>query len=236
MVCRGLLCIAIAIAGVAATARHHQMMRGAPLDTPKELQDMLVTAFAGVFKGPAQAGAAKIDQPVQAQIEDEKIEDFQRTLSPACRKRFNAMMAGTGPSTTSFDAHGSAKEGAKQCKKLEGDLCFTKAQITESQKAPDGRKLAQTTAVEGSSCVPAECSDSSDLMAYSQFMRQQTKNLMPGDTMKIALHVDCSRSGGAVAMIDGDGKAAPMQQRRSGATAMAPVALAALTVVFAAVF
>jgi len=234
MACRGFLCVALAIGCVSAHVGQQQLMRGSSLDTPKELQDKFVTAFAGVFKGPAQGGAAKTDQPVQAQIEDEKIEDFQKSLSPACRKRFNAMMAGTGPATTSFDAHGSAKEGSKQCKKLEGDLCFTKAQITESQKAPDGRKLAQTTAVEGNSCVPKECSDSSDLIAYSQFMRQQTKNLMPGDTMKIALHVDCSKSGGAVAMIDGDGKAAP--QHRSGVIATAPVALAVLTVVFAAAF
>jgi len=236
MVCSGFACFAIAIVGVTAHVGQHQLMRGTPLDTPKDLQNKFVTAFAGAFKGPAQAGAAKTDQPVQAQIEDEKIEDFQKELSPACRKRFNAMMAGTGPATTSFDEHGSAKEGAQQCKKLAGKLCFTKAQITESQKAPDGRKLAQTTAVEGNSCVPTECSDSSDLTAYSMFMRQQTKNLMPGDTMKIALHVDCSKSGGAVASIDGNGRAAPMQKPRSGASAVVPVALAVLAVVLAAAF
>ena len=140
-----------------------------------------------------------------------------------------------GPQTSNFDAHGNAKEGTKQCNKLEGKLCFTKARITESQKAPDGRKLAQTTAVDGNSCVPSECADNSDLTAYAQFMRQQTKNLMPGDTMKIALNVDCSKSGGTVADIDGDGKVAPQQvQQRSASMLNVPMSLTAfMTLAFA---
>merc|ERR1719162_1737505 len=136
------------------------------------------------------------------------------------------MMSGSGPEMSSFDAHGNPKEGAKQCEKLEGKLCFTKAGVTEEQKAPDGRSLAQTTAVEGHSCMPAECSDSKDLMAYAQFMRQQTKSLMPGETMKIALHVDCSAAGGAVANIDGEGKVVQQKVPKSNAPALAPLSFA----------
>lgn len=242
MACRGFLLSALLFSEAAAghIGRRH-LNRGSPLEASQSqeaLREKVAVAFAGVLKnhGPAPASAGQ-EQPVAVQIEDKVVEDFQKELSPACEKRFTAMLKGNSPELSSFDTHQGGKAAAKQCGKLDGKVCFTKASVTETQDAPDGRKLAQTTRVEGHSCVPKECSSQSDLNAYAQFMHGQTANLMPGEAVGVALNVDCSASGGAVASIDRDGKAAvPAAAPRSGASVLLPGVGTALAAVLSFAF
>lgn len=216
--------------------RRH-VKRGSPLDgthSSDTLGEKVAVAFSNVLKSHSpNAGDGEQKQPVAVQIEDKAVEDFQQQLSPACEKRFTAMLQGKAPELSTFDTHSGEAEGKKQCSALKGKLCYTKAEVRESQDHPDGRKLAQTTEVEGHSCVPAECAETSDLTALAKFMRGQTANLMPGEAVAVSLHVDCSGSGGAVAMIDGEGNSAAPAATRSGATAMAPWVCTALLGAFA---
>merc|ERR1719160_719707 len=110
-----------------------------------------------------------------------------------------------------FNRHGSGEATLNQCEKeLDGKVCHTNAKITEAQNAPDGRKLSQVQQVEGSSCLPKECTQQSDLQALTSFMHAQTKEMMPGDALKVELNVNCANSGGGNVLVSGT---KPTQQR-----------------------
>lgn len=176
------------------------------------------TGAAQVASGKAPTGAAQksaADQPVGVQVEEKVIEKLQSDLSPECRKRYSAMMAGKGPSMHSFNEH-DADETSSQCKeKLQGNLCTSKARVSESVDAPDGRKMSQNIEVQGKSCLPKECTQQNDLQVLASFMHAQTKEMMPGEDVKVALHVDCTQSGGGLV----DHPAPPRAVTKSGAPA-----------------
>merc|ERR1719316_347552 len=145
------------------------------------------------------SGGDQKKQPVGIQVEEKVMQNMQNALSGDCRKRYSAMIAGEGPEMHTFDQHGEAAEESEKCEKaLEGHLCDTVALITENKEVPDGRQMATNVKVEGKSCLPRECSNQNDLQVLSAFMRQQSKEVMPGKEVKVNLHVDCSASGGGV--------------------------------------
>jgi len=186
-----------------------------------------VTNSIGMFevRAPTQAAAEgkKTDQPVGVQVEEKVMDDLQKDLSPACSKRYSAMMKGEGPEMHSFNQHGSKDTKGKQCEKeLQGSECSTLARMTESQQVPDGRKMTAKTKVEGMSCLPKECTEAKDLAVLASFMHRQTKEIFPDERIKVALHVDCSASGGAV--VDANGGAAEVQGPKSGAAMLVSVA------------
>merc|ERR1719263_1148770 len=140
-------------------------------------------------------------------------------------------MKGEGPKMHSFNEHNAKDTKGKQCEKeLKGAECSTLARMTESQKVPDGRKMTAKTKVSGMSCLPKECTSEKDLAVLAAFMHKQTKEIFPDERIKVALHVDCSASGGAVVDANG-GEAEVAPKVKSGAsTAVAAVPLLAFLI------
>merc|ERR1719159_991315 len=113
-------------------------------------------------------------------------------------------MKGEGPKMHNFNEHNPKDSKGDQCEKeLQGSECHTLARMTESQQVPDGRKMTAKTKVEGMSCLPKECTSQKDLAVLAVFMHRQTKEIFPDERIKVALHVDCSKAGGAV--VDANG-------------------------------
>lgn len=174
-----------------------------------------VSSFALKAPGtaPAAAGTKGGDatqQPVAVQIDESVLKKLQKQLSPKCGERYSAMLVGEGPKMHNFNRHGDDAATLTQCEKdLQGKVCHTDAKITEAQNAPDGRKLSQVMQVEGSSCLPKECTDQSDLEALASFMHGQTKEMMPGDGVVVELNVNCAKSGGGNVLV---GKNGPTKQ------------------------
>lgn len=178
-------------------------------------------------KAPANAqqaaGADKTKQPVGVQVEEKLMNQLEKDLSPDCSKRYSAMMKGEGPEMHSFNEHSPKDSKGDQCEKeLKGAECSTLARMTESQKVPDGRKMTAKTKVEGMSCLPKECTSQKDLSVLAAFMHRQTKEIFPDQRVKVALHVDCSSSGGAIVDADG-GEPDVTAPPKSGAFRMAPL-------------
>jgi len=174
--------------------------------------------------GKAPSSGAKSDQPVGVQVDEKVMDRLQKDLSPACSKRYSAMMKGEGPEMHSFNQHGAKDSKGKQCEKeLQGSECSTLARMTESQQVPDGRKMTAKTKVEGMSCLPKECTEAKDLAVLASFMHGQTKEIFPDERIKVALHVDCSAAGGAV--VDANGGEPEVQGApKSGAAALVSTA------------
>jgi len=177
-------------------------------------------------KAPAQGaaqGGSPSKQPVGVQVDEKVMNKLQKDLSPACSKRYSAMMKGEGPEMHSFNEHSSKDSKGDQCEKeLKGAECSTLARMTESQQVPDGRKMTAKTKVEGMSCLPKECTSSQDLSVLAAFMHSQTKEIFPDERIKVALHVDCSASGGAVVDANG-GEAQVAPEQKSSAMRMVPL-------------
>lgn len=198
---------------------HRQVHR---LPVAEVIREKLVSAFE--FQGEHSGDGNGVDKakkgsfkgyPVQVEVEEKIVEETEKKLSPECKTRFNAMMNGKGPKMSAFKEHNSP-EGEKSCGKLEGSICATKAELSESMVHTDGRKLSQAVVVEGNSCVPRECTRQDDLSNFAEFMRMQTKEVIPGEDILISLKVDCSASGGGSVFVDGQPRPPP----RSGAAAL----------------
>jgi len=172
----------------------------------------------------AATGAGKTKQPVGVQIEEKLMEDLEKDLSPACSKRYSAMMKGEGPEMHNFNEHNPKDSKGSQCEKeLKGAECRTLAKMTETQQVPDGRKMSAKTKVEGMSCLPKECTSQKDLAVLAVFMHRQTKEIFPDERIKVALHVDCSSSGGAIVDANG-GEPEAVTPQKSGAAVLFSVA------------
>merc|ERR1719420_804995 len=177
----------------------------------------------------AGAGAGKATQPVGVQVDEKVMDNPQKDLSPECSKRYTAMMKGKGPEMHNFNEHNPKDSKGDQCEKeLQGSECQTLARMTESQQVPDGRKMTAKTKVEGMSCLPKECTSQKDLAVLASFMHKQTKEIFPDERIKVALHVDCSASGGAI--VDANGGEADVQEKpkKSGAAVLSVTPLLAL--------
>merc|ERR1719326_2174088 len=132
-------------------------------------------------------------------------------------------MKGEGPEMHSFNEHSMKDKKGDQCaKELKGAECSTLARMSESQKVPDGRKMTANTKVEGVSCLPKECTSQQDLSVLAAFMHKQTKEIFPDERIKVALHVDCSSSGGAIVDANG-GEPQVAEKPKSDAMRMAPL-------------
>eukprot|EP00746_Dinoflagellata_sp_MGD_P007224 gnl/MRDRNA2_/MRDRNA2_114264_c0_seq1.p1 gnl/MRDRNA2_/MRDRNA2_114264_c0~~gnl/MRDRNA2_/MRDRNA2_114264_c0_seq1.p1 ORF type:complete len:251 (-),score=70.14 gnl/MRDRNA2_/MRDRNA2_114264_c0_seq1:91-843(-) len=233
MVALRVTCLAsfFALASAAARVTQQPQLKGqAAVDLKFDtLRSKVVTALGGLALHTAPsvgaaaaskaAGAAAkapggTNQPVAVQVEEKVVEKLHKDLSPACSKRFSAMMKGEGPQMHQFNEHGESKG---QCDQLEGKLCAQEVAITEAYTAPkDGRKLEQRLEVTGNSCLPKECMSQSDLNTLATFMHKQTKEVLPGQDLFIELNVDCSKSGGGTVLV-GKPDAKPEQPQKSAA-------------------
>jgi len=176
------------------------------------------TQAAAADKAPANGAGGKSGQPVGIQVEEKLMKQLEKDLSPACSKRYVAMMKGEGPEMHNFNQHAAKDDKGKQCEKeLQGSECSTLAKITESQQVPDGRKMTAKTQVEGMSCLPKECTEQKDLAVLATFMHRQTKEIFPDERIKVNLHVDCSKSGGAVIDANGGEAEAPPTTKSAAA-------------------
>lgn len=191
-------------------------------------------------------GAASLREPrgrqppgmgVTVQVEKAELETLERDLTKDCGGRFSAQIEGDAPEMSEFQGGGDAAKDSPQCQKLEGHLCTTRAKVTQNETAPDGRVLFKEIKVSGSSCLPEECTGGGDLLALAKFLRGRAKELIGSYKITLALHVDCSAEGGAVASLDGAGQPeAPRAEARSGAgprAALASLAAAALAAAIA---
>jgi hypothetical protein len=182
-----------------------------------------------VEKGDTKGEKQK--QPVQVQVPEEAVKNFIGTLSQGCSKRFQEMLHGKGPQLHTFGSHDVAADQAS-CKKLDGKICATEAQISNEKTSPTtGRSLDQTIKVAGDSCLPQECMSGSDLFALTNFMHQQAKSTVPGDEHHIDLKVDCSKAGG-VSVVAG---APPTKSQKSGSRPVSQ-SLAVLVTISALIF
>merc|ERR1719379_2651482 len=131
------------------------------------------------------------------------------------------MMKGEGPEMHSFNEHSPKDAKGEQCEKeLKGAECKTLARMTEAQQVPDGRKMTAKTKVEGMSCLPKECTSQKDLAVLATFMHRQTKEIFPDQRIKVALHVDCSASGGAIVDASGGEPEVAPEPKKSGASVL----------------
>jgi len=232
-----MMCLKMAlIAPVVAAGRVAHLKGGLSRETTLSMnstEDSLV--YSGVNKAfemfavhapkaPAASDAGdKTQQPVGVQVEEKTMDQLQKDLSPACSKRYAAMMKGEGPEMHSFNEHSAKDSKGEQCaKELKGSECKTLARMTESQEVPDGRKMTAKTKVEGMSCLPKECTSEKDLSVLAVFMHRQTKEIFPDERVKVALHVDCSSAGGAIVDANG-GDAQVAGPPKSSAMRMAPL-------------
>jgi len=225
----------ITLAGTQAAARvpNNAQLKGSRNLASGKLEDEVntgVSSFALKAPGKAPAAAANkgagvTQQPVAVQIDESVLKKLHKQLSPKCGERYSAMLAGEGPQMHNFDRHSGNDATRSQCEKeLDGQVCHTDAKITEAQNSPDGRKLSQVLQVEGSSCLPKECTEQSDLHALASFMHAQTKEMMPGDATKVELNVNCAQSGGGNVLVGTDGAqpAQPAQAPRSSSLVITP--------------
>merc|ERR1719158_2025982 len=182
--------------------------------------DLRAPTQAAASAGKAPATGAKSGQPVGVQVDEKLMEQLEKDLSPACSKRYVAMMKGEGPQMHSFNQHAPKDTKGEQCEKeLQGAECSTLAKMTESQKVPDGRKMTAKTKVEGVSCLPKECTKQKDLAVLAEFMHGQTKEIFPDERIKVSLHVDCSANGGAIVDANG-GEPEAVAAPKSGAAVL----------------
>jgi len=183
--------------------------------------DLRAPTQAAASAGKAPATGAKSGQPVGVQVDEKLMEQLEKDLSPACSKRYVAMMKGEGPQMHSFNQHAPKDTKGEQCEKeLQGAECSTLAKMMESQQVPDGRKMTAKTKVEGISCLPKECTEQKDLAVLATFMHRQTKEIFPDERIKVALHVDCSASGGAVVDATGGPAEVAPEPKKSGASVL----------------
>ncbi|CAK0831867.1 unnamed protein product, partial [Prorocentrum cordatum] len=173
-------------------------------------------------------------QPVQTQVSQKDMDAFVATLSSACGKQFNAIMAGSAPAIHTFGEVGvNSTEGG--CGRLEGALCDTEAQIESAKSGPADRRMRSLHHVTGQGCLPSQCTQKDDLAALAGFMQSRAKEAVPGTGILVRLSVDCTGSGGATAKVGYDDGAGPTNQlhkalsTKSGA-ARGGAALAALAI------
>merc|ERR1719335_1446728 len=67
--------------------------------------DLRAPTQAAASAGKAPATGAKSGQPVGVQVDEKLMEQLEKDLSPACSKRYVAMMKGEGPQMHSFNQH-----------------------------------------------------------------------------------------------------------------------------------
>jgi len=183
--------------------------------------DLRAPTQAAASAGKAPANGAKSGQPVGVQVDEKLMEQLEKDLSPACSKRYVAMMKGEGPEMHTFNQHAPKDTKGKQCEQeLKGNECKTLARMSESQQVPDGRKMTAKTKVEGISCLPKECTEQKDLAVLATFMHRQTKEIFPDERIKVALHVDCSASGGAIVDATGGVAEVAPEPKKSGASVL----------------
>jgi hypothetical protein len=182
--------------------------------------DLMLRAPAPATKDKKQA----LKQPVSTQVSQKDMDAFVATLSAACGKQFNAIMAGNAPAIHTFGEVGvNSTEGG--CGKLEGALCDTEAQIESAKSGPADRHMRSLQHVTGQGCLPSRCTKREDLAALAGFMQSKAKEAVPGTGVLVKLSVDCTASGGATAKVgygsDSEGTVGQLHQAmstKSGAT------------------
>jgi len=172
-------------------------------EAAKDQQKLLGTMDL-MLRAPAPAKDKKqaVKQPVSTQVSQKDLDSFVKTLSTACGKQFNAIMAGTAPAIHTFGEVGvNSTEGG--CGKLEGALCDTEAHI-ETAKESQNRQMRSLQHVTGQGCLPSKCTQKDDLAALAGFMQSKAKEAVPGQGVLVKLSVDCTDSGGATAKVGYD--------------------------------
>jgi len=209
-------------------------------EAAKDQQKLLGTMDL-MLRAPAPAKDKKqaVKQPVSTQVSQKDLDAFVKTLSAACGKQFNAIMAGSAPAIHTFGEVGvNSTEGG--CGKLEGALCDTEAQIESAKSGPADRKMRSLQHVTGQGCLPSRCTQKDDLAALAGFMQKKAKEAVPGQGVLVKLSVDCTDSGGATAKVgydsDSENPAGHSHEShstkscaaREGGAALAALAFAAL--------
>jgi len=163
----------------------------------------------------------KAGRPVAMQLSEEELKGLSAKLTPGCEARFSALLEGKGPPLHTFGIHDSSEAS---CQSLNGSLCETQAHVQQGTiEMQDGRKMSSAVDVTGKGCLPRECMAATDLQVLASFMQGKAKETIPGMDAHVALHVDCSKSGGRVATVgqneekdhDGGGDARPGLSRSS---------------------
>lgn len=244
MVAAGLLLAGPFAAEASASVRRvAQHLRVDPAPLNSSASDVLRTKIANVLDigglkfagdGDGKTNDDQAPQTITAQVAEQDIKELTKKLSPNCGERYGQQIEGKGPKMHSFRSTGTDKDAA-QCKELKGNLCKSEANMHEDSTNSTGRKMVKKLKVEGNSCIPEECTDQKDLNALAEFKLKVVENLIGNHDMNVALHIDCSGSGGGVASCGGPEVAKPKAAETKSRAASTALAATAVVVMAAAI-
>jgi len=176
-------------------------------------------------------GGETTSSRVSMQLAQEELAALTSKLSVSCKDRFSALLEGKSPSLHTFQSGGNATE--ESCRSLNGGLCKTQAHIHDKAKdMGTGRKMRKAIDVMGQGCLPKECLTTSDLQPLANFLRGKAQSTMPGMSAEVALHVDCTASGGGVASVGDIVTSSKPTLMHSAAIGVASVPLAATVLAY----
>jgi len=149
---------------------------------------------------PSSQSGDKASSRVSMQLAEEELAKLTAKLTTSCKSRFSALLDGKSPSLHTFQSNGNASEAS--CRSLNGSLCRTKAHMHDkAQDMGSGRRMQKAVDVTGQGCLPSECLATSDLQPLASFFREKAQSSMPGLSAQVALHVDCTASGGGAVSV-----------------------------------
>jgi len=156
----------------------------------------LTEAWAADMKALLSTGFLQPPVASMPQVPQGELDQLSKRLSKKCEERFAAVLKGEGGKLNVF-GEGGRKVAEETCHGLNGTICLRQAHIVQTQTR-DGRKVRQSTEVEGHGCIPSECLDAADLQELTNFMQVQAQGSIPRTGTEVGLRINCSESGGSV--------------------------------------
>jgi len=240
----------LATCGAGEHVRHHRAtqaplqaaasgLRGPPNqasdDWPMRLEGALSTGLMpqtlALSVSPSGKGGDKSSSRVSMQLAQEELVALTAKLSTGCRSRFSALIEGKSASLHTFQSNGNTSD--EGCRSLNGSLCKTQAHMhNKAQEMGSARRMQKAVDVTGQGCLPRECLSTSDLQPLANFLRGKAQENLPGLSSEVALHVDCTASGGGVASVGDVLTPTKGTSLHSVAPGVASVPLAAMVLAF----
>jgi len=204
-------------------------------DWPMRLEGALSTGLMpqplALAVSPSSKGGDKSSSRVSMQLAQEELAALTAKLTASCGSRFSAVLEGKSPSLHTFQSNGNTSD--EGCRSLNGSLCKTQAHMhNKAQEMGSARRMQKAVDVTGQGCLPRECLSTSDLQPLANFLRGKAQENLPGLSSEVALHVDCTASGGGVASVGDVLTPTKGTSLHSVAPGVASVPLAAMVLAF----
>jgi len=244
----------LAACGTGEHVRHHQAtqaplqaaaagLRGppnqasitAPDDWPMKLEEAvnagLMPQSLALAVSPSSDGGNKKSSRVSMQLAQEELAALTAKLTASCGSRFSAVLEGKSPSLHTFQSNGNTSD--EGCRSLNGSMCKIQAHMhNKAQEMGSARRMQTAVDVTGQGCLPRECLSTSDLQPLANFLRGKAQENLPGLSAEVALHVDCTASGGGMASVGDIATHTNATSLHSAASSVASVPLAAMVLAY----